>query len=190
MKLGWPFRTNPDYDKSNTNATAFWGCVMIIVIGIIAILCLASSADAARTPTPTPTPKGVVEKQGMVCRTKQQDLELRDWINGLINEVHKAQTETKNANDSNFTTLNELHLSVAAATALANECAADKACAKAPLSCWFHRLLKHIFILAAVLIVILIAVTIFAPGAMKLIISFFSFIWSWIVALFSPKPKV
>ncbi len=124
----------------------------------------------------------------MVCRTKQQDLELRDWISGLMNQVHQAQSENSAAQKSNSSLQAQLAASQKAATDLANECAADKACAKSPLSCWFHRLLKHILWIGAALVVILIVVTIFAPGATKLIMSILNFIWSWIAAIFKPKP--
>lgn len=157
--------------------------LLLIVIPSVAF-------SATKHPTPTPTHKGTVEKQGMVCRTKQQDSELRDWITGLINEVHKAQADTKSANDSNAATQVQLTASVKAATDLANECAADKACAKSPLSCWFKRLLKHILWVAIALVIILVAVTIFAPGVAPIVTSFFGFIWKWILALFSPKSKV
>lgn len=143
--------------------------------------------SAPKKPSPTPTPKGIVEKQGMVCRTKQQDLELRDWINGLINEVHKAQADTKFALDANAATQSELTASQKAATDLANECAKDKECAKAPLSCWFHRLLKHILWVALVLIAVLIVVTILAPGVVPAISNTLGAIWAWIMKIFRPK---
>src|SRR5438552_14241129 len=141
-------------------------------------------------PSPTPVPKGVIVKQGMVCRTKQQDLELRDWIAGIMNEAHKAQADAKSAQESNANVQLQLDGARKAATDLANECAADKKCAEAPLSCWFHRLLRHILWISAGLIVVLIAVTILAPGVVPVVTGFFGLIGSRILGLFTRKPPL
>ncbi len=158
-----------------------------LIVALIPSLTFATPTHRP-SPTPTPVPKGPVEKAGMVCRSKQQDLELRDWINGLIGQVHAAQAETTAAVKSEAATKAALISSQTDATNLANECAADKACAKAPLSCWFHRLLKHIFWFAGGLIVVLIIVAVVAPGAMKFIMGVLNFFLSWVVALFKPRP--
>ncbi len=145
------------------------------------------------TPIPSPSPTGVVVKQGMVCRTKQQDLELRDWIGGLMNHVHQAEIENDGALKSNAALQTELAASQKAATDLANECAADKACAKAPLSCWFHRLIKHIFWIAGaivVLLIVLIVINIMTGGALSGFFAIFGAIGRWIAGLFTKKPPV
>src|SRR5437667_11430832 len=105
----------------------------LLILLLIPCLALAAPKHHA-TPTPTPDPKGVVVKQGLVCRTKQQDLELRDWIVGLMNEVHKAQADNNSAHKSNSELQVQLEASRKAAIDLANEGAANKKCAQAPLS--------------------------------------------------------
>jgi hypothetical protein len=132
----------------------------------------------------------VIIKQGMVCRTKQQDLELRDWIGGLIIQVHQAQSENSAAQKSNSDLQGQLAASVQAATALANECAADKACAKSPFSCGFHRLIKHLLWILGGIVVLLIGLcvaSIFVP-ALGPILSFVLAIPKWIMGLFTRKP--
>ncbi len=161
----------------------------VLLISLIPSLAVAGPKHQA-TPTPTPDPKGVIVKQGFVCRTKQQDLELRDWIAGLMNQVHEAQADNDAAQASNSKLQWELAASQKAATDLANECAKDKACAKAPLSCWFHRLLKHILWIGGGIVVLVIALcvaSIFVP-ALAPILSFFVSIWKWLLGLLTRKP--
>jgi hypothetical protein len=145
------------------------------------LLTVGTVSGKPRRATPTPTPVKVPED--WVCRTHQQDLELRDWINGIMTEAQKAQA-------SNAQTKTQLDASVKAGQDLANECAADKACSKAPLSCWFHRLIRHIFWILGAIIVILIALvvaSIFFP-ALAPILGFLLSIWKWILGLFTRKP--
>jgi hypothetical protein len=168
--------------------------VKTIVILTIIALCAVSSGKTRVNPGPTasPTPTGIVEKSGMVCRTKQQDLELRDWINGILNQAHKAEAENAAAKKSEDDVKARLEASVVDATNLANECAKDRACAQAPLSCWFHRLMQHIFWILGGLVVLAIGLSIasiFFP-ALGPILDFFVSIWKWILGLFTSKPKV
>jgi hypothetical protein len=150
---------------------------------------VAKSHRAVSSPTPAVT-NSPVAKGGLVCRTKQQDLELRDWIGGLMNEVSKAKAETAAALKSNAETQAKLDASVKDATDLANECAGDKQCAKAPLSCWFHRLMRHLFWILGAVIVILIGLVVasFFFPALGPILGFFLSIWKRILGLFTPRP--
>lgn len=160
--------------------------VLCLTLSQVILIALSHSLSAkVRRSTPTPTPK---PKTDLVCRTKQQDLELRDWINGLMNQVHSAQAETAAAKRTNDDTVLQLGMSVKDAVAFIKQCAADQACAKAPLSCWFHRLLWHIFWIVPGLLLVAILLTIFAPGVLRAITSFFGLIWAWIVKLLWPKP--
>ncbi len=140
------------------------------------------------TPSPTPT---ATPKFEMVCRTKQQDLELRDWIAGLMNQVHLAQADASAAKKTNDDAVAKLGMSITDAANFIKQCASDQACAKAPLSCWFHRLIKHIFWIAGaivVLLVVLIVINIMTGGALSGFFSIFGTIGKWIAALI-PKPK-
>lgn len=159
---------------------------------LIALFLLLPSAQDAfckpkRTPTPTPTPKPRPE---LVCRTKQQDLELRDWIIGIQNEAANARNEVIAAQRGEAEVRAQLDKATIDATNLANECAKDKECAKAPFSCWFHRFTKHLFwVVGGVLILIVgLCIASFFFPALGPILSFLVGIWNKLLGLFKPKP--
>lgn len=162
---------------------------LVFILLLIPSVCLAAPKYHA-TPTPSPSPQIVLAKKDMVCRTKQQDLELRDWITGLMGEVHKAEADAKAANDANESTKKLLKTAVKNGKDLANECAADKQCAQAPLSCWVHRLMKHILWIGGsivLLVIVLLVASVFVP-ALAPILSFLASIFKWILGLFTRKP--
>jgi hypothetical protein len=107
-----------------------------------------------------------------------------------MTEAQKAKTENDAAQKSNADLQSQLAKATTDAQNLANECAADKACAKAPLSCWFHRLIKHLLWLAFGLMVLLVALVIlnfFFPFLGPIL----RFIAAWfgkILSMFKPKP--
>jgi len=150
------------------------------------LLVLPSAQEAFCKPTPTP----VAKKPELVCRTKQQDLELRDWISGIMAEAQKAKAEVQAAQNSNTDLQDKLAAATADAQNLANECAKDKECAKHPFSCGFHRLLKHLLWVGLGLlgvVVVLLVASFLVPGLAPLL-GFFLSIWNKILSLFKPKP--
>jgi hypothetical protein len=62
-----------------------------------------------------------VVKGGLVCRTKQQDLELRDWIAGIQNLAQKAISEAKRAKASEADVQGKLYLASQDGIKLAKE---------------------------------------------------------------------
>lgn len=165
----------------------------VLINSLIALLLLGDSVLAKPKPTPSPTAK----KAELVCRTKQQDLELRDWITGIMSEAQKAKGEATAALKSNAETQTKLDQSIRAGQDLANECAADKKCAEAPLSCWFHRMMKRLLFGGLILAVGALALFIFAPGVISAIGSALSLIGSVISRIleairnfFKPKPPI
>jgi hypothetical protein len=64
-----------------------------ITIGFLVVIAAAVSPAAA--------PKPVIVKEGLICRTKQQDAELGDWITGLQTQADKALASAKSAQTSN-----------------------------------------------------------------------------------------
>jgi hypothetical protein len=132
---------------------------------IIALSCfLTCYATEARSPTPSvqPTPG-----RDLVCRTKQQDAELRDWIIGIQNQATAAIKDAEAANKSNEENKRLLELSKQDADTFARQCQAALECYKAPLSCWFHRFVRHLFWVIGsiiVLVVVLAVASIFVPA--------------------------
>ena len=157
---------------------------LALIVSLLPVIAFA--VPKKPSPTPTPGPNGEVPKGTMVCLPKQKWLELVDWFNGLHNENTKAQTDLAAALKSNAQTQSNLNQANTDLANLKKEMAEGQQCVSHPFSFWFHRLLKHIFILAGILIVAGVLLSIFLPGAS----AFFVFIWKWILALFSPKPKV
>lgn len=166
--------------------------VFVLLLLLSEIISISTAlAKTPRRPSPTPIPSAPPKvPEGWVCRSRQTDLELRDWINGIMTQSSKAQVELKLAHASNAITQKQLDDSIQAGKDLASECAADKICAKAPLSCWFHRLMRHLFWIAGavVLLVIGLLVASFFSPALAPIIQFFVSSWQWILSWFKPKP--
>lgn len=140
-------------------------------------LLVASPAFAKPKPTPRSTPRPSATPE-LVCRTKQKDLELRDWIDGVLNELHKAQADLIAAQKNNADVQAKLTASQKNATDLATQCASDHECAKSPLSCWYHRFMRHLLFGGIILVVVVVALLIFAPGVVSAIGSVLSLIGS------------
>lgn len=160
---------------------------MIPFRGVLIALLLGLYTCHSAFSRPTPTP--VAKKPDLVCRTKQQDAELKDWIIGIQGATHQAQGELVLAQKSNDELKGKLSRATTDATNLANECAKDRECAKAPFSCWVHRLLKHIFWIGIVLLVVIVGLLVasaFFP-ALGPILGFLLSLWNKLISLFKPK---
>jgi len=179
-------------NESDLDSVGPWFAPFLLIPLIFLSVAFAFAKPPAHHPTPTPTPfpsRGPVEKGGMVCRTKQVDLELRDWIGGIQIQAEQAIKTADEATKSNAELKVLLDKSIQDGQALANECQKDKACARAPLSCWFHRLMRHIFWITGAIIVILIALIVasFFFPALGPVLNFLVSIWKWFISLFTRK---
>lgn len=166
--------------------------VLLSNILIALFLSLGRPQDAFCHATPTPVPPPTVKSQELVCRTKQQDLELRDWIIGIQDEAQKAKGELDAANKSNADTQTKLTQAIQDGKELAAQCEKWQQCYQHPFSCGFHRLMKHLLWIGIVIVVLLIALcvaSIFVP-ALAPIMGFLLSIWKRILGLFKPKPPV
>lgn len=130
------------------------------------LVCYVSEARPRKRPTPTPTPSPRPTAE-YVCRTKQQDAELRDWIIGIQTQATQAIKDAEQAKASNLETGQLLARAKQDADEYARQCKAAFECYKAPLSCWFHRFVRHILWIGGAIILILVALcvaSIFVPA--------------------------
>jgi len=94
-------------------------------------------------------------------------LELRDWIIGIQTQATQAIKDADAAKAANLETGKLLARAQQDADNYARQCQAAFDCAKAPLSCWFHRFLKHLLWIGGAIVLLLVGLciaSIFVPA--------------------------
>ena len=139
----------------------------VALISLVCLLiCYVNTEAKPKRPTPTPTPESN-PRRDLVCRTKQQDAELRDWIIGIQNQATQAIKDAEAARQANVETGQLLARAKQDADNYARQCQTAFDCYKAPLSCWFHRFTRHILWIGGAIILLLVALcvaSIFVPA--------------------------
>lgn len=91
------------------------------VICIVAALIALVVVESVYAEVPVKKAQPVTTSNGWVCRTKQQDLELRDWIAGIQREARVAIEQAAKAKASEAKVKEQLALAAPAATELKTE---------------------------------------------------------------------
>ena len=160
-------------------------CVIALSCFLICYVTEAKPRKPTPTPAPQPAPRG-----DLVCRTKQSDLELRDWIVGIQNQATAAIKEADAARAANEQTKVLLGQARQDADKYARQCQAAFECSQAPLSCWFHRFVRHLLWVGAAVILLLVALSvasIFVP-ALAPILGFLKGLWTRLWHIFRKPP--